>query len=225
MSDIRIVIFDLDGTILDTLRDLHDSLDHVLAAHGLPERSMDEVRRFVGNGLRRLVERAVPQTAGTARTESVYADFRKYYAEHAADTTRPYPGIPELLAELKARGVSRAVVSNKADKVVRKLCADYFPGLLDAAVGEIAGRAPKPSPDAVHAVLEELSLRPGDAVYVGDSEVDVETAKNAGLSALMVSWGFRTPEELRAAGAGRIVSGPEEILEAVLGPDREGAAE
>lgn len=211
----KLVIFDMDGTILNTLEDLADSINYALRENGFAERTMDEVRKFVGNGIGKLVERAVPEKAGQAEKERVYDSFTAYYKVHCADKTRPYDGIEELLKSLREAGCMTAVVSNKADYGVQALCADYFPGLFDVAVGERPGICRKPSPDSVNEVLARLHVSSGEAVYIGDSDVDVETAKNAGLPCIAVEWGFRDKDFLLAHGADVIVSEPRQILEKV----------
>ena len=197
-----VILFDLDGTILNTLDDLAASTNRALAKNGLPTRSTEEVRRFVGNGIRLLIERAVPSNTPLTLTDRVFDDFRADYAEHCADRTLPYDGIPELLRALRASGARTAVISNKADSAVQELIAHYFPGLFDAVVGERPGVRRKPAPDAVLEVLRTLS---------GDSEVDVETARNAGLPCIAVDWGFRSREILLQHGAQTIASSPAEL--------------
>ena len=207
----QLVIFDLDGTILDTLEDLYLSANYALKSNGLPERTLDEIRRFVGNGIRKLMERAVPEGSEEVLIRRVHADFTAYYAEHCADHTKPYAGIPELLAALRSRGIRTAVVSNKADYGVQTLIKDYFPGLFDYAVGEREGVRRKPAPDAVNTVLETLGIDHGQAVYVGDSDVDIETARNAGMPCISVDWGFRSTKFLIDHGAKIILSHPSEL--------------
>ena len=202
-----VILFDLDGTILNTLDDLAASTNRALAKNGLPTRSTEEVRRFVGNGIRLLIERAVPENTPLTLTDRVFDDFRADYA----DRTLPYDGIPELLRTLRASGARTAVISNKADSAVQELIAHYFPGLFDAVVGERPGVRRKPAPDAVLEVLRALSAAPADAVYIGDSEVDVETARNAGLPCIAVDWGFRSREILLQHGAQTIASSPAEL--------------
>ncbi len=210
-----IAVFDMDGTILNTLEDLKDSLNYCLSASGFPERSLEEVRRFVGNGIHKLIERGVPAGSDEAVTERVYTLFNEYYPAHCAIHTAPYPGIPELLKTLKKGGWKIAVVSNKADYAVQPLCKQYFGDVFDYAVGEKPGVRKKPAPDAVEEVLRVLQEPRSAAVYIGDSEVDVATAAAAGIPCIAVDWGFRTPEELRAAGADRIVSDCEALLHAL----------
>ena len=216
MND-ALAVFDLDGTILDTLEDLRDSLNYALGAWGCPPRTTEEVRRFVGNGIRKLVERGVPADAGPALTERVYETFVPYYQAHCSIKTAPYPGIPELIARLRAQGVRCAVVSNKADPAVQALCSRYFPGCFDLAVGERPGIRRKPAPDSVNAVLAALDTPRERAVYIGDSEVDLATARNAGLDCILVEWGFRDRAFLQAQGGTVFVSSPEELLDRIVG--------
>lgn len=202
----KLVLFDLDGTILDTLGDLCDSVNFALASAGFPARTLDEVRRFVGNGILKLVERALPDGSDLAAIDRVYETFKAYYRDHCAIKTAPYAGIPELLASLGASGVKLAVVSNKADFAVQSLCERYFEGVFDYAVGERAGIRRKPAPDSVNEVLDHFGIGCAEALYIGDSEVDVETAKNAGIDCIAVDWGFRDAALLRASGARCIAS-------------------
>ena len=202
----KLVIFDLDGTILDTLEDLKQALNHALAFYEYPTRTLDEVRRFVGNGIRKLIERAMPENALDTDIDRVFAEFNKYYALHCADYTKPYEGVVELIRKLRNNGIKTAVVSNKADYGVQELCDKYFNGLFDYAVGERVGVNRKPSPDAVYEVLSYLDIEKNEAVYVGDSEVDVKTAKNADMESIIVTWGFRDKEFLIEQGAVCIVN-------------------
>ena len=210
-----LAIFDLDGTILDTLEDLYTSLNHALSSAGLPGRSMEETRQFVGNGIRRLIERAVPGGSDAALVDSVHAAFTAHYKLHCADHTRPYDGITALLQALRAEGMRTAVVSNKADYAVQALCTQYFPGLFDAVAGEREGIRRKPAPDAVLAVLDALDTPRERAVYIGDSDVDVLTANAAGLDGIAVLWGFRDEQCLRQAGAVRFADTPQALLAAL----------
>ena len=213
----QLVIFDLDGTLLDTLDDLADAVNWALKQEQLPRRTREEVRAFVGNGIRNLIERAVPAGTEAAQTDRVFAGFKARYAGHCADKTRPYPGILELLARLRAEGIRTAVVSNKADFAVQTLCRDYFPGLVDCAVGERAGIPKKPAPDSVQEVLRALKISREQAVYVGDSEVDVVTARNAGMDGILVLWGFRDRQTLERAGAKTFAATAEELCAALIG--------
>lgn len=211
----RLVIFDLDGTILDTLEDLTDAVNYALAQNGQPKRSIDEVRRFVGNGIKNLIMRAVQAGTAAEETEKIYNDFMPYYKAHCADKTKPYDGINELLADLKKDGYLTAVVSNKADAAVQKLCDRYFDGRFDYCVGERAGVLKKPAPDSVNEVLKKLAVDRAEAVYVGDSDVDLETAENAGLNCISVSWGFRDERFLTEHGAVKIAGTPKQIMDYV----------
>lgn len=221
MEQTKLVIFDLDGTLLDTLEDLHVAVNHALAAGGLELRSIEETRRFVGNGVRLLVERAVPSGTPREKTDAVFAAFMAYYLIHCTDRTAPYPGVSALLSALRAAGVKTAVVSNKADAAVQTLCERYFPGLYDICVGERPNVRRKPAPDSVNAVLAALGEARSTAVYVGDSEVDIETAKNAGMPCISVTWGFRDREELQAHGAVRFADSAEALRRMLLGSGEE----
>ena len=204
-------IFDLDGTLLDTLQDLATSVNYALRQHHMPEHSIDDVRRFVGNGVRRLMERAVPEGAANPAFEAAFATFREYYMEHSLDTTRPYDGIPELIHELKQRGCRMAVVSNKMMAATQELVHHFFPE-IEVAIGEheAEGIRKKPAPDTVFAAMKQLGQ--GSAVYVGDSDVDLATARNSGLPCISVLWGFRDRDFLLAHGATTFVEKPCEIL-------------
>ena len=197
----RLAIFDLDGTLLDTLEDLKQSTNFALRTLGYPERTLEEVRRFVGNGIRLLIERSAPEGASKDDVDALHQCFTAHYEQHCADHTAPYPGICALLRTLRARGIKTAVVSNKADYAVQILCETYFAGLLDFAVGERPGIQKKPAPDAVNAVLEKLHVARDDAIYIGDSEVDVQTAQRAKMRCVCVTWGFRSAAVLKEAGA------------------------
>ena len=166
----------------------------------------------MGNGIRKLIERGVPAGTSEEATARVLADFMEHYRAHCSDNTKPYDGIGDLLTALKERGFLTAVVSNKADEAVKILCEKYFPGKFDAVVGERQGVRKKPAPDTVNSVLAQLGIDRGDAVYVGDSEVDVETAKNADMDCVSADWGFRDRATLIRAGASKIISHPSEIL-------------
>ena len=205
-------IFDLDGTLLDILQDLATSVNYALRQHHMPEHSIDDVRRFVGNGVRRLMERAVPEGAANPTFEAAFAAFREYYMKHSLDTTRPYDGIPELIHELKQRGCRMAVVSNKMMAATQELVHHFFPE-IEVAIGEheAEGIRKKPAPDTVFAAMKQLGQ--GSAVYVGDSDVDLATARNSGLPCISVLWGFRDREFLLAHGATTFVERPMDILD------------
>lgn len=205
-------IFDMDGTILNTLEDLTDSVNYALKRAGFPVHSIENVRRFVGNGIKKLIERAVPSGTTPEQIEAVYKDFREFYTIHCADKTIPYDGILELLQTLHENGCKTAVVSNKADFAVQELCKQYFDELFDYAIGEKKELNKKPAPDAVNLILQELQVDKSRAVYIGDSEVDLATARNAKLPCIAVNWGFRDEELLIENGANIIVSNPDEIM-------------
>lgn len=225
MPAYRTAVFDLDGTLLDTLEDLHLSTNAALAAHDMPTHTIDDVRRFVGNGIKLLIHRAVPAGTSPAEEDSVYEDFCAHYAAHCEDHTGPYQGIPELLAHLRAAGVTLAVVSNKGDFAVQELVARQFPGTFDAVLGEneAAGIRKKPAPDMVRAALKRMGATPEGMVYIGDSEVDVQTAANAGCPCVSCTWGFRSVDELLAAGATTLVDTPAELERVLLGLDASAA--
>ena len=205
------ILFDLDGTLLDTLEDLADAVNHILERHRCPQRTLDEVRLFVGNGLGMLMRRSLPAQYSQTVSDLLAEELRTYYTAHSRIKTAPYAGVRELLETLHAAGAKVAVVSNKADEAVGELCSFYFPGLVDAAVGETAGRRPKPAPDAVELALERLHVDKTDAVYVGDSQVDLDTAKAAGLPCIAVTWGFRSRKDLVKAGAETLADSVEEL--------------
>ena len=214
MNNFSTYIFDLDGTLLDTLGDLAASVNYALRTHGMPEHSVDDVRRFVGNGVRKLMERAVPDGADNPRFDAAFATFRQHYMAHSLDTTRPYEGIPEALEALKARGCHLAVVSNKMMAATQELCRHFFPDTIEVAIGEdeAAGIRRKPAPDTVFAALKALGVGKENAVYVGDSDVDIQTACNAGLPCISVLWGFRDRDFLLQNGAETFISTPSELL-------------
>lgn len=209
----KTVIFDLDGTLLDTLQDLHTSVNAALSAYGLPSRSIDEVRAFVGNGIAKLIQRAIGNPA-YPNFEGVLQAFKTHYGAHCKNQTKPYDGILDLLKTLQTAGVKTAVVSNKADFAVKLLAEEYFADLLLIAVGEneAGGVRKKPAPDSLFAVMEELQAEKDEVVYVGDSEVDIQTAKNAGVDCICVTWGFRDKEFLVKNGAKILIDNPVEIL-------------
>lgn len=212
----KLAVFDMDGTTLNTLEDLAGSLNYALRQFGFPERTVDEVRSFVGNGVRLLVERGVPEGCSDVETEQVYEAFSSHYMVHCCDSTKPYDGIPEVLAALRENGVLTAVVSNKPDGAVQELCAKYFANLFQVSVGEREGVRKKPCPDSVNEVLRQLNIRKEEAVYIGDSEVDIMTAKNAGMDCISVEWGFKDQTFLKENGAEIIVSSPAELTDIIL---------
>ena len=212
----QLAIFDLDGTLLDTLADLRQGINYALGTQGFSPRSMAEVRAFVGNGIWKLVERAVPAGTSEAQMDAVYEAFNPYYAKHCADLTVPYDGILPLLQKLQAQGVVCALVSNKPDYAVQTLAAQYFPGLLAASAGAKDGVRKKPAPDSVFAVIHQLGAEELRAVYIGDSEVDLQTAQNAALPCISVSWGFRDEAFLTEHGATTIAAPREELAKLLL---------
>lgn len=212
----KAVIFDMDGTILNTLEDLKNATNYSLRQFGMPERSLEEVRMFVGNGIRKLVERAVPVGTSEEKIAQVFDVFLEYYEIHSADNTSPYPGILELVEKLKKSGIKTAVSTNKADVPAQELGREYFNGIFDLIVGQQDGLKVKPAPDSVNKILSILDIQKKDAIYIGDSDVDVQTAKNSGLDFIGVSWGFRGREFLEKNGAKNIVDNANEILDLVI---------
>lgn len=211
MHKYKTYIFDLDGTLLSTLADLAASTNYALRTHHMPERSLDEVRRFVGNGVKKLMERAIPDGLNNPLFEETFATFRQHYMQHNLDTTQPYPGIMQLLEQLKAEGKNIAVVSNKFYAATRELCRHFFGDLVPVAIGEREDIRKKPAPDTVIEALRELGVDKEGAVYIGDSDVDIMTAKNSGMPCVSVLWGFRDNEFLLEHGATTLISQPEEM--------------
>ncbi len=212
MREYETYIFDLDGTLLSTLEDLAKATNYALKQHEMPQRTREEIRLFVGNGVRKLIERAVPENTDSNTTDRVLDTFRKYYIEHALDNTSPYPGVTELLTELKSRKKNVAVVSNKFYDATRELCRHFFGSLVDVAIGERENIRRKPAPDTVMEALRQLGVGKEDAVYIGDSDVDVQTARNCSMPCISVLWGFRDRAFLESCGATIFVEKPEEIL-------------
>ena len=206
------VIFDLDGTLLNTLEDLADAVNAVMRAHAYPERTLDEVRRFVGNGIRRLMEQAVPEDVEGELFEQVFEEFRSYYTEHCQIKTRAYEGVMELLKMLAERDYVMAIVSNKNHAAVCELNEIYFKEFISVAIGQKDGIRKKPAPDTVWQALKELGKESSSAIYVGDSEVDFMTAENSGMDCVLVTWGFRTEEELAGCMPKAWIQNPEELL-------------
>lgn len=211
MHKYKTYIFDLDGTLLSTLADLAASTNYALRTHHMPERSLDEVRRFVGNGVKKLMERAIPDGLNNPLFEETFATFRQHYMQHNLDTTQPYPGIMQLLEQLKAEGKNIAVVSNKFYAATRELCRHFFGDLVPVAIGEREDIRKKPAPDTVIEALRELGVDKEGAVYIGDSDVDIMTAKNSGMPCVSVLWGFRDKEFLLEYGATTLISQPEDM--------------
>ena len=213
--NIKAVIWDLDGTLLNTLDDLAASVNAALAMNGMPLRSTEEVRAFVGNGIRNLMMRAVPGGEANPAFDKALEDFTRHYGAHSRDRTRPYDGILEMLDRLSAAGVKHAIVSNKIDFAVKALSRAYFGERMCAAIGDDPSRARKPAPDSVFAAMREMGVTAQKTVYVGDSDVDVLTARNAGVPCVAVLWGFRDEACLRAAGAERLARTPDKLREII----------
>lgn len=209
-------VFDLDGTLLDTLEDLWRATNMALEAYGLPPRTRDEVRLFVGNGVEMLIRRAVPHGTDEETTLAVLADFKTAYAAICEDHTRPYDGILDMLTALRERGIRVAVVSNKFDAATKQLCAKYFGDLVEVAIGERAGVRKKPAPDTVYEALRELGVTAEGAVYIGDSDVDIQTARNCGMPCISVTWGLRDKDFLIENGAQVLVDSPETLLSVTI---------
>lgn len=209
------VIFDLDGTLLNTLYDLEEAANYALVECGYPKRTIEEIKSFIGNGVEMLIKRAVPKNTPEEKIQECLAIFKIYYMHNSQNNTKPYDGIMELLRTLKSKKFKIAVLSNKFDKAVKKLCEDYFCGLIDIAVGESQTVKPKPSSDGIIKIIEELNADKKKTVLIGDSETDIETAKNAGIYSIGVLWGYRSEKTLTEAGADELVSSPK-ILEYLL---------
>ena len=206
------VIFDLDGTLMNTLDDLCDSTNYALTQCGFKPRTYEEIRSFVGNGIRLLIERAVPSNAKKEEIDKCFTIFKEYYLAHSKIKTAPYPGVIDLLKKLKAKNIKTAIVSNKIQQGVDELVQELFSGLIDVAVGEREGLKTKPDPDLVNVAIDALKIDKKDAVYVGDSDVDVLTAKNSNLDMIAVTWGFRDKEFLQKCGATTFIDYPEQLL-------------
>ena len=214
---IHCVIFDLDGTLLNTLDDLCDSTNYALKQFGYPERTLDEVRHFVGNGVKKLIERAIPDGINNPDFEECLRVFKEHYAANMYNKTAPYDGILELLKELRLKGIHTGVVSNKFDSAVKQLCKKFFGDLVQVAIGENEekGVRKKPAPDSVFKAMNELKVSIEEVIYAGDSETDVQTAKNAEIDCIGCAWGFRSKDILKHEGAKYIIDSPQEILKIV----------
>ena len=208
----KLVIFDLDGTILDTLEDLYQATNYMLRKSHLPDRTREEVRSFVGNGIYHLVELALPPICQKDFIDLAFEDFNDYYKDHCNIETKPYNGIIEVMKQLKKEGYLLAVVSNKSDYAVQSLCESYFPGIFDYVAGMRENVRKKPYPDSIYEVCSHLGIEIKDSLYIGDSEVDIETARNANIELITVSYGFRDEAFLKEKGAKTIVSTPNELL-------------
>lgn len=206
------IIFDLDGTLTDTLADLRNSVNYALGKFGFPERSADEIRSFVGNGVRKLIYRSVPENTSDEIAEKCLDVFKEYYREYSCVETKPYNGIIPMLEELKKRNIKTAVVTNKMHEAAAEIVEFFFGGLIDVTVGQVETMKPKPEPDGVFLALEKLGASKENAIYVGDSEVDCITAHNAGVPCIGVTWGFRDREVLEANGTDYIAEKANDIL-------------
>lgn len=216
MMTVKAILFDLDGTLLDTLDDLMDSVNHMLGAFGYPPRSREYVREAVGNGVKNLIVRSLPEGERSERVEECLSAFRAHYSRNLDNKTAPYPGVTGMLRELMEKGIRAGVVSNKYDGAVVALCKKHFGDLVQVAIGERPGLGRKPEPDSALLAMELLGASREHTVYMGDSDVDVETARNAGLKCVAVSWGFRPRESLVAAGPDMIVDEVSALLPAAL---------
>ena len=201
----------MDGTILDTLDDLTDAANVMLGRYGYPERTREEIASFLGDGARKLFERALPSGTSREKLERILLEYKPYYLSHCEEKTGPYPGITELIEALRGAGIIPAVISNKPDAPVRRLAETFFPGLFSYVLGEVPERPKKPAPDVLFAVMEKAGVPAEETVYIGDSEVDLETAANAGVDCISVSYGFRDEDFLKAHGASVIARSVEEL--------------
>jgi phosphoglycolate phosphatase len=206
------VIFDLDGTLLNTLEDLRDSLNDVLSKHAYAPKSIEEVRRFVGNGVRNLVRLSIPEECSEDDVTQVMEEFKENYKHNMQNKTRPYNGIMELLLDLYRFNYKIAIVSNKYDSAVKELSRTYFGNLIPVAIGETSNVKRKPAPDSIYEAVKELGSELSRTILVGDSETDARTAKNAGIPFIGVTWGFRCREVLRKEGASYLIDTPKELL-------------
>lgn len=207
----KAIIWDLDGTLLNTLEDLMDSVNYALSRKNMNNITLEQTRKYVGNGIANLVKRAAGENVSETTLEELLKDFKHYYDIHSKDKTAPYDGIIPLLKELKADGYKMAIVSNKIHSAVGQLAEEYFPNLMDVAIGEMENVPRKPAPDMIYKAIEALGIQKEDAIFIGDSEVDVATGLNAGIDMLTVLWGFRDEDELIQAGATTFVKTPDNI--------------
>lgn len=215
MINCDVILFDLDGTLTDTLADLANSVNYALSELGFPARSTDEIRSFVGNGVRRLIYLSVPENTPEDISEKCLEVFKEYYKNNSCVLTKPYDGVIDLLSSLKAQKIKTAVVTNKMHEAAVEIVEFFFGELIDVTIGQIDGMPQKPQPDSIFLALEKLGVSKENAVYVGDSEVDCVTARNAGIPCIGVTWGFRDRDVLEAHGASFIVNKPQEILNCV----------
>ena len=211
-----LVIFDLDGTILDTLGDLTAACNHAMRAHGFPTHTAEEVRAFIGSGVANLIARALPPETSPEIHAAALADFKAHYAAHTHDLTSPYPGVPQLMRALRNAGIHVAVNSNKLDSATGELCRLYFDGLVERAIGERAGVPRKPAPDGVQELMSAFGAQKARTLYVGDSNIDLQTAQNAGIDCGWVSWGFRRRDELGDLTINHAFDDVEELRQFIL---------
>lgn len=209
------VIFDLDGTLTDTLADLRNSVNFALSQFDFPEKTAEEIRSFVGNGVKRLVYLSVPENTSDEIAEDCLSAFKEYYKTHSCVATNPYDGIIEMLSEIKNKGIKIAVVTNKMHSAAVDIVDHFFGDLIDVTVGQLDGVAQKPQPDGIYKALEYIGVSKEKAVYVGDSEVDCITAKNAGIPCVGVTWGFRNRDVLSKNGAEFIINSPKDIFDCI----------
>lgn len=209
---IKTVLFDLDGTLLNTLTDLSNSVNYALNSHHLPQRTELEVRSFLGNGIHNLIEKSVPENTPSELLEDVFQSFKSYYLQHGLDSTAPYPGIISLLKALQQKSVKMAIISNKVDTAVQQLNKKFFSDYIGIAIGEKPQIRRKPAPDSVLLAIKALDANPATTLYVGDSEVDYETAHSAGIRCALVTWGFRDRLDLEDLHADYYVNSPHELM-------------
>lgn len=209
------LIFDLDGTLLNTIDDLYNALNYALSYHGFKQKTLTETKMLLGNGIECLVAGAIDNGKESPNFEATYHTFKTYYSAHINDCTKPYDGIIPLLKTLKNKNIKTGIVSNKYDEGVQKLATEYFTGLIDKAQGTSKTIQKKPSPDAIFALIKELKAENEKNIYIGDSEVDILTAQNANLPCVSVSWGFRSKEQLLATNAKIIIDKPQDLLKLI----------
>jgi len=208
----KLIIFDMDGTILDTIEDITTCVNYILEKYDMPKRSLEEVKFFVGNGLLKTLRRSVPDYVTDSKVEEIYPEFTAYYKNHSNINTKPYEGIVDVISELRKKGYKTAVVSNKRQEAVSSLCEIFFKDIFDLALGDRDGMRVKPNPDMVDYVLKELDVKREESVYIGDSDVDIMTALNSCMDCISVSWGFRNRDFLMEHGAKIIAEKPSDIL-------------
>lgn len=212
MKKYQTILFDLDGTLLNSLEDLKDSVNEILKRHSYPIRDLEEIRSFVGNGAFHLIQRSLPEECSEKEVQECLEEYSMYYFTHSRIKTCPYKGIPELLKELQKKGFLLGVVSNKGEETVKDLCENYFPGCISVAIGDRKGFQKKPAPDNVLRAIQELKGKKETTLYVGDSEVDIKTAENCHLDSILVTWGFRKKDILLEHGAKVLIDSPLELF-------------